>query len=204
MRKRSLFAILAVVLSTTVAAAQEFGQGKRRDLLKVETTDLPKGKAVLIGGERLMPPGGRSPWHTGAPKLLYVLDGTLAAEGLAGKTLMNCGPGPRLCFFNAQKDLWFFRNAGQGPLKFVVIGIDPAERPTIHEEVGQVTGISGNRVTLAVGDVRTSDLAVPRKETTIAVSSPGAIAVGDNVVTLRHNEKEHKAESLVKLTKRWQ
>ena len=187
----------------SAAMAQEFGQGARRDLLNTETNDLPQGKVLLSGGERLMPPGGRSPWHTaGGPKLLYVLDGSLSVEGLAGQTLMTCGPAPKLCL-SPHKDLFFFRNAGQGPLKFAVIGIDPVGKPTNHEHIGQVTEISGNRVTLAVGDVRTSELAAPRQEITITVSAPGSIAVGDNVVTIRHSEKDHTAENLAKLSQRW-
>jgi len=173
-------------------------------LKRIETTDLPQGKALIGGGERLIAPGGRSPWHTaGGPKLLYVVEGVMAVEGLAGQTLMTCGPAPKLCF-SPHKDLFFFRNTGSGPLKFVVIGIDPVQKPTNHETVGQVTAISGNRVTLVVGDPRTSELAVPRREVTIAVSLSGSIAVGDDVVTIRHNETDHTAEGLVKLSKRWQ
>jgi hypothetical protein len=207
MRNTLLAVVVAGVLVTVVptVAAQEFGQGERRDLLKrLETTDLPQGKASIGGGERLMPPGGRSPWHTaGGPKLLYVLEGAMVVEGMGGQTLMSCGPAPKLCF-NPHKDLFFFRNTGPGPLKFVVIGIDPVQKLTNHETVGQVTGISGNRVTLAVGDLRSSDLAVPKREVTITVNSSGSISVGDNVVTIRYNEKDHTAESLVKLAKRWQ
>lgn len=201
------FAVLIIVAAAisvvSTVFAQDFGQGPRRDLLEFETSDLPQGRAKIAGGERLMPPGGRSPWHTASgPKFLYVLEGTMTVEGLGGQTLMNCGPAPKLCF-TPHKDLFFFRNAGQGPLKFVVIGIDAANKPTNHEEVGQVTGISGNRVTLAVGDLRSSDLAVPRREVTIAVSAPASVAVGDYVVTIGHNEKNHTAESLEKLVQRW-
>lgn len=197
-----LLFVLALGIGATIAAAQEFAQGERRNLLKMETTDLPQGKAVIRGGERMMPPGGRSPWHTSGPKLLYVLDGTLAVEGLAGQTLLTCGPGPKLCF-NPAKGMWFNRNAGQGLVRFVIIGIDAVEHPTIHEMVGQVTAISGEQVTLAVGDVRTSELAVPRREVKITVSTLDAIAVGDNVVTVRHDEKAHRAEGLVRLAQRW-
>ena len=126
----------------------------------------------------------------------------MTVEGLSGQTLMTCGPAPKLCF-SPHKDLFFFRNAGEGPLRFVVIGIDPVGKLTNHEHIGQVTGISGNQVTLAVGDVRTSELVVPRKEVTITVSDLGSIAVGDNVVTMRHNEKDHTAQSLAKLSQRW-
>ena len=197
------FVTIAIwALGISAGVAQEFGQGGRRDLLNTVTSDLPTGKALLSGGERTTPAGGRSPWHTaGGPKLLYVLDGTMTVEGISGQ-LMTCGPGPKLCL-SPYKELFFFRNAGLGPLKFVVIGMDPVERLTNHEHVGQVTGISGKRVTLAVGDLRTSELAVPRQEIAIAVSDLESIAVGDNVVTIRHNEKDHTAQTLVKLSQRW-
>ena len=191
-----LLITLALLIGAAVAAGEEFGRGERRDLLKIETTDLPQGKAVISGGERLIPPGGRSPWHTGGgPKLLYVLEGTMALEGLAGQTLMTCGPAPKLCL-SPHKSHFSFRNAGPGPLKFVVIGVDDVERPTTHEMIGQVTGISGDRVTLAVGD------GAPRREVTITIGRPGPIAVGDSVITVRHDEKKHTAESLVKLPRR--
>lgn len=205
MKKRlvTLLTMATWAVGVSTSAAQEFGQGPRRDLLNSVTSELPQGKALLSGGERVNPPGGRSPWHTaGGPKLLYVLDGTMTVEGLSGQTLMTCGPAPKLCF-SPHKDLFFFRNAGQGPLRFVVIGIDPAEKLTNHEHVGHVTEMSGKRVTLAVGDLRTSELAVPRQEITITVAELASIAVGDNVVTIRHNEKDHTAQSLAKLSQRW-
>jgi len=34
-------------------------------------------------------------------------------------------------------------------------------------------------------------------------SDLGSIAVGDNVVTIRHNEKDHTAQRIVKLSQRW-
>ena len=204
--KKALVAFLAIATwaaGVSAGIAQEFGQTGRRDLLNTVTSELPQGKALLSGGERTTPPGGRSPWHTaGGPKLLYLLDGTMTVEGISGQTLMICGPAPKLCL-SPHKELFFFRNAGPGPLKFVVIGMDPVERLTNHEHVGQVTEVSGKRVTLAVGDLRTSELAVPRQEITIAVSDLASIAVGDNVVTIRHNEKDHTAQRIVKLSQRW-
>ena len=190
-------------MGVSTGATQEFGQGPRRDLLNTATTELPQGKVLLSGGERTTPPGGRSPWHTaGGPKLLYVLDGIMTVEGVSEQTLMTCGPAPKLCL-SPHKELFFFRNAGPGPLRFVVIGIDPVEKLTNHEHVGQVTEISGKRVTFAVGDLRTSELAVPRQAITITVTELAAIAVGDNVVTIRHNEKDNTAQTLVKLSQRW-
>src|SRR3990170_6642449 len=190
-------------VGVSASVAQDFGQGGGGDLFNPVPSYLPPGKPLLSAGERTTPPGGRSPWHTaGGPKLLYLLDGTMTVEGISGQTLMICGPAPKLCL-SPHKELFFFRNAGPGPLKFVVIGMDPVERLTNHEHVGQVTEVSGKRVTLAVGDLRTSELAVPRQEITIAVSDLASIAVGDNVVTIRHNEKDHTAERLVKLSQRW-
>lgn len=197
--------VFVMAISATTTMAQDFAQGPRRSLIDVRISDLPQGDVRIGGGERIIPPGGRSPWHTaGGPKLLYVLEGTIAVEGLGGQTFMTCGPAPKLCL-SPYRDFWFFRNAGQGSLKFVVVGIDPVKTPTNHEMVGQVTAISGERVTLAVGDHRNSELATPRREVTITVGSISApIAVGDDVVTVGHNEKVHKAERLLKLSRRWQ
>jgi hypothetical protein len=198
-----VFFVAAATLAGSTGLAQDFGKGPRRDLLETETSELPQGRVKIAGGERSMPPGARSPWHhASGPKFLYVLEGTMTVEGLGGKTLANCGPAPKLCL-SLDKDLFYFRNAREGPLKFLVIGIDAAEKPTNHEEVGQVTGISGNRVTFAVGDLRSSDLAVPRREITVAVSAPTSVAVGDYVVTIGHNEKTHTVESFAKLMERW-
>ena len=195
---------VAVFASTAIASAEEFARGTRRDLLKLETTALPKGKTVIEGGERFTPPGGRSPWHTAVgPKLLYVIEGTLTVEGLAGRVFATCGPAPKLCFSHPG-DIFFFRNPGQIPVKWVVIGMDPKESPTNHEEVGQVVAISSNQVTVAVGDPQTSTLAVPRREITITVNEAVSVAVGDDVVTMRFNETRHTAESLVKLSRQWQ
>lgn len=201
----NLLSTVALLTTAAVAAAQQdFAQGPRRSLLEIQSGDFPQGKVRIGGGERLIPPGGRSPWHTsGGPKLLYVIEGTMTVEGLAGKTYMTCGPAPSLCF-TPHRTFWFFRNIGQGPLKFVVIGIDAVETPTSHEIVGQVTRVSGDQVTLAEGNFRTSELSIPRREVTIAVAMPAGVAVGDDVITLRYNEKDRKADGLVKLSRRWQ
>ena len=195
-----LFVLATVALA---AHAQEFGQGARRELLETVTTDLPQGQLRVGGGERAMPRGGRSDWHTSGPKILYVVEGTIAVLGLGGQTYASCGPGPNLCL-TPNKSPFFFQNVGAGPLKFVVVGIDPVDRPTIHEEVGNVTAIAGNRVTLAIGDHRGTELANPRREMTLTVATIGSVAVGDDVVTHRINKKSNTAEGLVKLSKRWQ
>lgn len=197
-------AALTMLLTISLAAnAQEFGQGARRDLLKTETAELPQGKVVVGGGERAIPPGGRSPWHTSSPKLLYVVDGTVTIEGLDSQIHATCGPAPKLCL-TPNKSPWFFRNAGPGSLKFVLIGIDSVDRPTVHEEVGTVTAINGNKATIVIGDFRGTGHATPRREMTISVVTVGAVAVGDDVMTVRLNEKTHASESLIKLSKRWQ
>lgn len=201
--KRFTLVLFALGGFALAANAQEFGQGARRELLETVTTDLPQGKLRVGGGERVSPPGGRSPWHTSSPKLVYVVEGTIAVDGPAGQTYATCGPAPRLCL-TPNKSPWFFRNAGSGPLKFVVIGIDSVDHPTVHEEVGTVSAIAGNRVTLVTGDVRSGDYANPRSEMTITVGTVGFIAVGDDVMTIRVNKKSSTAESLVKLSRRWQ
>ena len=202
--KRLTLILFALGGFALAANAQEFGQGARRNLLRIETSDLPQGKLHIGGGERAMPPGGRSPWHTSSsPKLLYVVEGTIAVDGLGGQPYATCGPAPKLCL-TPNKSPWFFRNAGPGPLKFVLIGIDAVDQPTIHEEVGTVSAIAGNQVTLVTGDFRKGDLATPRREVTLTVATVGSIAVGDDVLTIRLNEKSHTAESLVKLSRRWQ
>lgn len=183
--------------------AQDFGQGPRRDLLNMETSELPQGRLRVSGGERALAPGARSPWHTSGPKLLYVVEGTVTVDGLGGQTYATCGPAPKLCL-TPNKSPWFFRNAGSGQLKFVVIGVDSVDHPTIHEEVGTVSALSGNQVTLAIGDARSAGLVSPRREMTITVGTPGSIAVGDDVLTLRLNKKNNTAEGLVKLARRWQ
>ncbi len=143
-------------------------------------------------------------WHTaGGPKVLYVVEGNLTVEGPGGQTLMACGPAPKLCF-SPHKDLFFFRNAGQGLLKFVVIAMDPSAIPTNHEDVGQVVAIDGQRIRLALGDLRTSALSIPRQEIELTVAAASNVAVGDYVVTRRLNEKNHAAEGVVKLSQPWQ
>ncbi len=201
--KQLMLVLFALAGFALAANAQEFGQGARRNLLSVETSDLPQGKLHIAGGERAIPPGGRSPWHTSSPKLLYVVEGTIAVDGPGGQTYATCGPAPKLCL-TPNRNPWFFRNAGAGPLKFVVIGIDSVDQRTIHEEVGTVSAIAGNRVTLMTGDVRSGDYANPRSEMTITVAKLGSIAVGDDVMTVRWNEKSKTADDLVKLSRRWQ
>ena len=45
--------------------------------------------------------------------------------------------------------------------------------------------------------------AVPRHENSVSVSAPPSVLVGDFVVTIGHDEKNHSAQSLVKLAQRW-
>mgnify|MGYP001586690101 FL=1 len=196
-------AISILSLFTLAASAEDFGQGARRELLETQTSDLPQGTLRVGGGERVSPPGGRSPWHTSGPKILYVVEGTMNVEGLGGQIYLSCGPAPKLCL-TPNKSPFFFYNPGPGPLKFVVIGIDAVNRPTIHEEVGTVAAIVGNQVTLAIGNLRSGDLVAPRREITLTVATIGSIAVGDDVLTTRLNKKSNTAENLVKLAKRWQ
>jgi len=187
------------------AAAQEFGAGARRELLQVETSALPRGKAAIEAGERAFAPGMRSPWHTVAgPKFLYVLEGTLTVAGVGGKTLLTCGPAPKICLHGPLAESWFFRNEGAGPAKALIIGIDPVENQTIHEEIGQVVRIAGKRVTLAVGNPNRSGPVEPRKEIVVTVADSRGVGVGDSVMTQRFDEKRVSASRLVKLGANWQ
>lgn len=176
----------------------------RQSLLDIETTDLPQGRVRIAAGERTHPPGARTPWHTSGPKLIHLMEGTLTAYGMGGKVLASCAPAPKLCFFSPGEEMWFFRNTGSIPMRFLLISVDSLDKPTVHEEVGQVSRISGKQVTLAVGDVRTSNLAVPARELSIEVTAFDGIGVGDYVVTVRHEEKKHRARGLGKLSGRWQ
>lgn len=197
--------LLAPFAGQGIAYAQDFGEGARRDLLAIQTEMLPQGKAIVAGGERVFPPGARSPYHTDqGPKLFYVLAGTMAIEEAGGKVLLTCGPAPKLCLKSPSSNSWFFRNSGHDPLKVLVIVLDPADQPTIHEQVGQVTAIAGTKVTLALGDIRHSNLVEPRKELTLDVAQPVSVSVGDDVMTQRLNGKRHSADRLVKLSKRWE
>jgi len=173
-------------------------------LLNLDTNDLPQGRVRINAIERIHPPGARTPWHTSGPKLLHLMEGTLVAYGLSGEKLMTCGPAPKVCFHSPGDKLWFFRNEGAAPVRFLLIGIDAVTRPTIHEEVGQVVSVSGNRVTLAAGNVLTSALAQPRREFTFTLATPPDVSPGDYVVTVRHDDKNHTAERLLKLARRWQ
>ncbi|HUN68509.1 MAG TPA: hypothetical protein VMU46_06915 [Burkholderiales bacterium] len=175
-----------------------------QNLLNLDTNELPQGLVHINAVERIHPPGARTPWHTSGPKLIHLMEGTLTAYGLGGQVLLTCGPGPKVCFHSPQDRMWFFRNNGSSPVRFLLIGIDSVTRPTIHEEIGQVVNVSGNRITLALGDLRTSDLAVPRRELIVTIGSPLTVTVGDNVVTVRHDDKNHTAEGVLKLAQRWQ
>jgi hypothetical protein len=185
--------------------AHEIDAANGRGMLNIETNDLPQGKAKISANERTHPPGARTPWHTSGPKLIYLMQGNLTAFGLDGKVLATCESAPKLCFFSPHDGIWYFRNTGKVTMKFLLIAIDSPDRPTIHEEVGKVTNISGRQVTFAVGDFRSSNLANPAREISIDVMDvPSGVSVGDFVVTVRHDEKNHRAQSLVKLKTAWE
>ena len=197
-------AIAAGLMLAVSAGAHEETPTGRQTMLDIETADLPQGRVRIAAGERTHPPGARTPWHTSGPKLIHLMQGTLTAYGLGGKVLASCAPAPKLCFFSPGEEMWFFRNTGSVPMRFLLISVDSLDKPTVHEEVGQVTRIAGKQVTLAVGDVRTADLASSAREIRIDVAAFDAIGVGDYVVTVRHEEEQHRARSLVKLPGRWQ
>jgi len=206
MKPLSNLLFAAIVLTTaSIAGAHEVDAGGRQNMLNVETTDLPQGKVRISAGERTHPPGARTPWHTSGPKLIHLMEGSLTAYGLGGKALATCGPAPKLCFFSPSEELWHFRNNGEVPMRFLLISIDSPDKPTIHEEVGQITNIAGQQVTFAAGDLRGTGLAVPAREVSVSVAElPAGIAVGDRVVTVRHDEKNRRTRSLVKLQTAWQ
>lgn len=202
--------LIVLGLASSVAGlsplhAHEVGPPGQPGMLSMETTDLPQGRVRISANERTHPPGARTPWHTSGPKLIHLMQGNLSAFTLDDKVLATCGPAPQLCFFSPRDQLWYFRNTGASPMKFLLISIDAPDRPTVHEEVGQVTRITGQLVTLAAGDLRNSGLKNPALEVSFQVKDLSAgIAVGDKVVTVRHDEKNHRAQSLVKLQAAWQ
>jgi len=194
---------VGLILAASAGAHEQTPTG-RQSMLDIETADLPQGRVRIAAGERTHPPGARTPWHTSGPKLIHLMDGTLTAYGLGGKVLTSCAPAPKLCFFSPGEEMWFFRNTGSIPMRFLLISVDSLDKPTVHEEVGQVTRVAGKQVTLAVGDVRTGNLAVPPREISIEIGAADDIGVGDYVVTVRHEERQHRARALVKLRGRWQ
>ena len=201
----NLFIVAIVLTAAPITSAHEVDAGGRQNMLNVETADLPQGKVRIAAGERTHPTGARTPWHTSGPKLIHLMEGTLTAYGLGGKTLATCGPAPKLCFFSPREELWHFRNTGEVPMRFLLISIDSPDKPTVHEEAGQITNIAGQQVTFAAGDLRGTGLAVPAREVSVSVAElPAGIAVGDRVVTVRHDEKNRRARSLVKLQAAWQ
>ena len=204
MKFKVQIATAAGLLVAANAWAHEETPTSRQSMLDIETSDLPQGRVRIAAGERTHPPGARTPWHTSGPKLIHLMEGTLTAYGMGGKVLASCAPAPKLCFFSPGEEMWFFRNTGSIPMRFLLISVDSLDKPTVHEEVGQVSRISGKQVTLAVGDVRTSNLAVPARELSIEVTAFDGIGVGDYVVTVRHEEKKHRARGLGKLSGRWQ
>ncbi|MCX7142681.1 MAG: hypothetical protein NT123_16755 [Proteobacteria bacterium] len=192
-----------LAIAASVWAHEETPTG-RQTMLDIETADLPQGRVRIAAGERTHPPGARTPWHTSGPKLIHLMEGTLTAYGLGGKVLASCAPAPKLCFFSPGEEMWFFRNTGSVPMRFLLISVDSLDKPTVHEAVGQVMRISGKQVTLAAGDVRTAELASPARELRIDVAAFDGIGVGDYVATVRHEEKQRRARGLVKLPGRWQ
>ncbi|MCE7530194.1 hypothetical protein [Polynucleobacter sp. IMCC 29146] len=195
----------SVIALSPMANAHEQDTSGRQDVLNIETSDLPQGKVKITAIERTHPPGARTPWHTSGPKLIHIMQGTLTAYGLGGRLLNTCGPAPKVCFFNPNEEMWYFRNNGQTPMRFMLISIDALDKLTIHEEVGQVSAIKNRQVTLMAGDLMSGRLAAPEREVIVnVVDLPTNLAVGDRVVTVRHDAKNHKARTLVKLQTEWQ
>lgn len=103
-----------VLLLSEAASAHGFGEGPGRDLLATETEILPQRKVIVGAVERVFAPDGRSPWHTDhGPKILYLVEGTLAIEGFSGSRILMCGPGPTVCLKQPVAESWYFHNVGK-------------------------------------------------------------------------------------------
>jgi len=199
------FVFLLTFAVVQTCTAQQFGSGPRRDLLKTEINGLPPGEVVIGAGERRFASGARSPWHTAAgPKLFYVVRGTISIMGQGDKLLVQCGPAPKVCLKEGDAQSWFFRNAGPDVAELLVVGVDPARQPTVHELVGELVSVSDNHVVLAIGDLRTGALAVPRKERSLNVEKAAGFSKGDFVMTHALDEKNESAETLIRLAQPWQ
>jgi mannose-6-phosphate isomerase-like protein (cupin superfamily) len=185
-------------------SAHEFGEGPRRDLLETQTEILPQGKVIVGAVERVFTPGGRSPWHTDhGPKVLYVVEGTLAIEGFSGARILTCGPGPTVCLKQPVAESWYFHNIGTSPVKLMIVRMDPAEARTKHEVAGQITAIMDNRLTIVLGDMNGTGLLSPRQEISFTVKVLPTVKVGDDVVTREFAEEQRVTETVVRLQKRW-
>jgi hypothetical protein len=199
------FLVLGFVLFLSgTGSAHEFGEGPRRDLLATQTENLPPGKVIVGAVERVFAPGGRSPWHTDhGPKILYVVEGTLAIEGFSGARILTCGPGPAVCLKQPVAESWYFHNIGTSPIKLMIVRMDPVEARTKHEVAGQLTAVVGNRLTIALGDMNGTGLLSPRQEISFTVATLPSVSVGDDIVTREFAEERHVAETVVRLQKRW-
>jgi hypothetical protein len=199
-----------LILSLTFAvvqtcSAQQFGSGLRRDLIMTKVNSLPPGELAIAAGERRFASGARSPWHTAAgPKLFYVVQGIISVVGQGDKVLLQCGPAPKVCLKDGHPESWFFRNSGPDVAELLVVGIDPARQPTVHEMVGEVVSVSNDQVVLAIGDLKTGALAVPRKELTLSIVKATGLSKGDLVMTHALDVKNESAESLIRLAQPWQ
>lgn len=86
------FFVVSLIALASIAKAHEVDTSGRQSMLNIETFDLPQGEVKIAAGERTHPPSARTPWHTSGPKLIYLMEGTLTAYGLGGKTLVTWGP----------------------------------------------------------------------------------------------------------------
>lgn len=173
-------------------------------MLNIETEELPQGRVRMTSTERSHPPGARTPFHTSGPKVIHLMAGALNAYGLNGKRLFSCGPAPRVCFFNPKDELWFFKNDFSEPMRFMLVAIDSVSYLTVHELVGEVESVSGQKVLINQGNVLTSGFFDPPRKVLLSVPTLPSVSVGDLVVTRRYQESTQSAETLVKLGSKWQ
>jgi hypothetical protein len=173
-------------------------------MLNIETEELPAGRVRMTSTERTHPPGARTPFHTSGPKVVHLMAGSLNAYGLNGKRLFSCGPAPRVCFFNPKDELWFFKNDFSEPMRFMLVAIDSVSYLTVHELVGEVESVSGQRILINQGNVLNSGFLDPPRKISLSVSTLPQVSVGDLVVTRRYQESTQSAETLVKLGSKWQ
>ena len=195
---------LSVILGLHGVVLAHDTPARNPTMLNIETEELPAGRVRMTSTERTHPPGARTPFHTSGPKVIHLMAGSLNAYGLNGKRLFSCGPAPRVCFFNPKDELWFFKNDFSEPMRFMLVAIDSVSYLTVHELVGEVESVSGQKVLINQGNVLNSGFLDPPRKISLSVSTLPRVSVGDLVVTRRYQESTQSAETLVKLGSKWQ
>ena len=86
----------------------------------------------------------------------------------------------------------------------MLVAIDSVSHLTVHELVGEVESVSGQRILINQGNVLNSGFLDPPRKISLSVSTLPQVSVGDLVVTRRYQESTQSAETLVKLGSKWQ